>query len=138
MSLRLILVIDDQHQSRQATRENLQEKGYEVVCAVDGEHALRKIRQQPFALVMMSASLAGTSGLEVMRRLRSVAPNVPVIIVAEHPSPESARAFLNLGAYAYLSRPVLADTLSTVVENAVESTLQLAASKNDARAGGDR
>lgn len=120
MNTHMILVVDDQHQFRQATRECLLRKGYEVACALDGDHALKKIQQGSIAAVLLEATVAGTSGLEVLRRIRRVAPQLPVLVVTEHPSPEAERAFMSLGAHAYLPKAVPSETIADAVEDAVE------------------
>lgn len=135
--MNLILVIDDQKESRQAIREMLQRNGYEVTCAMDGEHALEKISQHSVTAAVMEDLLAGASGMEVLRRIHRVAPQLPVVIVAEHPSPEAEGAFVQVGAHAYLPKSNLHETLPTMVQDAVDFTVRLGPPRTDTRDTGE-
>jgi CheY-like chemotaxis protein len=77
-----ILVVEDEACVRRVVRAILRHGGYDVVEASDGEQALRHVREQgaTFALVLLDLSMPTMSGGEVLQRLRSLTPDLPVII----------------------------------------------------------
>jgi CheY-like chemotaxis protein len=114
-----ILVLDDSHEFRHYACETLQPAGFEVALALDGDHALRKLGQQPFGALVMETAPAGGGGLGVLRRIRRQAPNLPVIAVASHPSPETEEACADFGVRVYLHKPVAPAVLLSAVQAAV-------------------
>jgi DNA-binding NtrC family response regulator len=128
-----VLVLDDSHEFRHYARETLQLAGFEVILALDGDHALRKLGQQTFGAVVMDTAPPGGEGLGVLRRVRSLAPDLPVIAITGHPSPETEEACATLGVCAYLPKPVAPAVLLSAVEAATGG--QVGARSGPAEAG---
>jgi CheY-like chemotaxis protein len=99
-----ILVVEDEAGVRRVVRAILRHGGYDVVEASDGKQALRHVREQgaTFALVLLDLSMPTMSGGEVLQRLRSLTPDLPVIIFAG----QGVRLDQFPGATAVLSKPV--------------------------------
>ena len=76
-----ILVVDDDRQVRDMCRSMLQRNGHEVEVAPDGHTALAVFRENPADLVVTDIAMAGGSGYDTIRGLRSDFPDVPIIAV---------------------------------------------------------
>lgn len=100
-----VLVVDDEKTLRHFLRLNLQEQGYEVTEAADGQTALNLIEQQHFAVALVDLRLTDMGGLEIVRRLRQLAPTTSVIILTAYATLDSAVEALRQGAHDYLTKP---------------------------------
>jgi len=75
-----ILLVDDEQGIQLLYREEFEEDGYEVVSAYNGEEALEKFSQEPPDLVILDINMPGMNGIEVLRRMKEMNPNLPVIL----------------------------------------------------------
>lgn len=100
-----VLVVDDEKTLRHFLRLNLQEQGYKVTEAADGQTALNLIEQQHFAVALVDLRLTDMGGLEIVRRLRQLAPTTSVIILTAYATLDSAVEALRQGAHDYLTKP---------------------------------
>ncbi|OLC12624.1 MAG: hypothetical protein AUH29_15665 [Candidatus Rokubacteria bacterium 13_1_40CM_69_27] len=95
-------------------------EGFQVETAADGEEALRLIVSETPAVVILDLRMRGIDGMETLRRLKAVAPRVPVIILTGHGEVSSAVQAMRLGAYDYLIKPVDNEQVAIVVRRALE------------------
>ncbi|MBI4828782.1 MAG: sigma-54-dependent Fis family transcriptional regulator [Nitrospinae bacterium] len=100
-----ILVVDDETALRDSLRELLEEEGYAVTVAADGEEALRHAAERGYDLVLLDMVMPGADGVEVMGRLKTVLPGAPVFIMTAFGSIESAVEAVKLGAAEYIVKP---------------------------------
>ncbi|MCL2809154.1 MAG: sigma-54 dependent transcriptional regulator [Treponema sp.] len=120
MNFRL-LVIDDEKNIREGLAEFLQNDGYEVVCAADGEEGWNRFASGDIDLVITDLKMPGLTGDELMRRILARAPGFPVIILTGHGTVESAVTAMREGAWDFLSKPVDLDHLSLKVKRALDT-----------------
>jgi DNA-binding response OmpR family regulator len=78
--MKKILLVDDEESIHLLYKEELEEDGYEVHSALDGEEALRKYNIVSPDLVILDINMPGMNGIEVLRRLKEINPNLPVIL----------------------------------------------------------
>ncbi len=105
----LILVVDDTPALRTATARLLAQAGYRVLEAGGGVEALRLLREQRPALVLLDSAMPDLDGAEVLARIRAdpaLRPTCVVMLSASRTSPEDQAAGLDTGADGYLSRPI--------------------------------
>lgn len=114
-----ILVVDDEKNARLLLGEALTGAGYDVLVAVDGEHALEKVQESHPDLVLMDMKLPGMDGIEVLRRLRSIAHEVPVVMITAHASVETAIEAMKLGAVDYVRKPFTPDQIRDAIARAL-------------------
>jgi len=77
-----ILIVDDDKLSRDAVSQFLQEQmQYSVITAVSGEDALLKFHDQPFEVVVTDMKMPGISGIDLMKEIKQMSPDVEVIIM---------------------------------------------------------
>jgi len=116
-----ILVVDDEPSMREFLEIMLEKEGYQVVCAADGEQALRVLEQQTFDIVVTDIRMKPVNGLEVLKGCKAKSPNTVVIMISAYASAETAVAAMREGAYDYLPKPFKIDEMRTVLRNALES-----------------
>ncbi len=77
---RTILVVDDEESIRFLYREELEDEGYRVITASDGEEALRKVGEEKPDLITLDIRMPGMDGIEVLHRIRDMDKEIPVIM----------------------------------------------------------
>ena len=112
-----ILVADDDATHREVLRTLLEEWGYAVREAVDGEHAVALCRKQPFDLVLMDVRMPKKSGLEALKEIKVHNPAVPVLIMTAFSEVAAAVEAIKSGAYDYLTKPLDFEKLKVVLRN---------------------
>lgn len=105
MGLGRILIVDDEQSVREVLSEYFIEQGYEVETAGDGEEALAQVQRNTPDLVLLDVRMPGIDGVETLRRLRAIAPDVAVIMVTANEDVGLARDTLKLGALDYVAKP---------------------------------
>ena len=105
------LVVDDDRDVRAALAEILGAEAFEVVTVADGQAALDHVASDPPALVVLDLVIPGLDGMEVLRRLKTIAPHVRVIVVTDYGTTASAVQAMKLGADDYLTKPLQRDEL---------------------------
>lgn len=115
-----ILVVDDDDSLRRVTQVQLQQEGYEVDTAATGEQALAAFSGRLYDLVITDLRLPGLSGLELLKRLKELYPEVVVILITAYGTIENAVEAMKFGAYDYLTKPVDPDALRLVARRALE------------------
>lgn len=78
--MKTVLVVDDNAPLRQLYRDTLEDEGYRVVEAGDGETVFEVLATEPADLVILDLRMPGTHGLDVLRRLHEAYPRLPVIL----------------------------------------------------------
>ncbi len=103
----LVLVVDDEAAVRELAREVLEEFGYTVVEAPDGETALdiHRRRRSEIALVLLDLVMPGISGPETMRRLLDDHPDLPVVLWSGYSAEDDLPAAAGAEARAFLEKP---------------------------------
>jgi DNA-binding response OmpR family regulator len=114
-----ILVVDDEREILDLLTDHLEDEGYAVSQAVDGEQALEGARREPPDLVLLDITIPGVNGLEVLRRLRRDHPKIPVIMITGIEDEALARSTLKMGAFDYVQKPFDPYRLSALVLAAI-------------------
>ena len=106
-----VLFIEDDDAIRMALRMNLEDDGYDVVEAHDGEVGLERFDAGAFDVVLIDLLLPGVHGLEVCRRIRQKSV-VPIIVVTAQSDTHDVVAGLEAGADDYITKPIAPKELS--------------------------
>jgi CheY-like chemotaxis protein len=102
-----VLVVDDTAEIRQYLRRLLEVHGYQVETACNGEEAVRLIAEGcSAAVVLLDMQMPGIDGLETLRSLRALRPDLQVIMCSGVDDPDQIQEAKLLGAQAYLVKPV--------------------------------
>lgn len=116
-----ILIVDDEAFIRENLERILAEDGYRTFSTDSSEEAVRRVSEEEIDLVLLDLNLGARSGLDVLRELREVDPDVLVIIITGYGTVESAVEALKLGAYDYIKKPFKADAIHLIVRLALET-----------------
>lgn len=129
-----ILVVDDEADIRDLIGGILEDDGYGVRLAGDGDGALEAIRARRPDLVVLDIWLQGSrfDGLELLGIIRSIDADLPVVIISGHGTIETAVTAIQRGAFDFIEKPFTAGRLMLVVQRALESA-RLRAENRDLR-----
>ena len=114
-----ILIIDDEKGIRLTFETFLSDEGYEVRTARNYDEAVACISQTGFDLVFADIILEGKTGIDILREVRRRNPNCPVIMITGYPNIETTSEAIRLGAFDYLPKPVMQQTLLHVTGKAL-------------------
>ncbi|MBC6719348.1 sigma-54 dependent transcriptional regulator [Treponema sp. Marseille-Q4130] len=115
-----ILIIDDEKNIREGLGAAFEMEGYEVRLAANGKEGLDLIAKGDIDLVITDLRMDGISGEEVLRRVTTETPGIPVIVLTGHGSIDAAVDAMRNGAYDFLTKPLNLDRLSILVKRALE------------------
>ena len=115
-----ILIIDDEKNIREGLGAAFEMEGYEVRLAANGKEGLDLIAKGDIDLIITDLRMDGVSGEEVLRRVTTETPGIPVIVLTGHGSIDAAVDAMRNGAYDFLTKPLNLDRLSMIVKRALE------------------
>ena len=116
-----ILVVDDDPSVREFLVAALTAEGHAVVAAGGGHRGIELFQEGAFDLVVTDVRMPGTTGLELLRTIKRLSPDVEVIVVTAHASVDTAIEALREGAYDLITKPLPdVEALFRVVRRALE------------------
>ena len=121
MDTKKILIVDDEETVRYSFRKLFREPGYEIIEAGNGLEALSVLKKESPDLVLMDIEMPGLNGLEAIQRIKSMKPQLPVIIMTAFGTSERVIAAMKYGAYDYLEKPFDVARLKEVILEAIET-----------------
>lgn len=116
-----ILVIDDEENIRNGLAANFEMEDYNVKTASNGKDGLALVQKGDIDLVVTDLKMDGISGEEVLRRITTETPGIPVIVLTGHGSIDAAVDAMKNGAYDFLTKPLNLDQLNVIVKRALEN-----------------
>ncbi|HSG28894.1 MAG TPA: sigma-54 dependent transcriptional regulator [Candidatus Krumholzibacterium sp.] len=117
-----ILIIDDEKAIRWSLGEALKNQGYETDDAEKGKEGIGKFIEDPADLVILDLKLPDISGIEVLKRLKSEDPGLPVIMMTAYGEVETAVEAIKSGAYDFLLKPFQLEKMKVSIKNALENS----------------
>ena len=118
--MKRLLIVDDDPNILKVLTMRLEAEGYAVSSAMDIVGAERQARADEFDLAVVDLKLAGGSGIDLMKSLRSTDPDLPVIILTAHGTVSSAVEAMQQGAYTYITKPFDNRELLVQIKNGIE------------------
>jgi len=106
-----VLLIDDEREFVSTLAERLEIRGFSTATAEDGETGLALIRKETFDVVILDLLMPGMNGLETLKHIHHIAPNLPVILLTGHGSTREGMEGMRLGAADYLMKPLAIEDL---------------------------
>jgi CheY-like chemotaxis protein len=119
-----ILLVDDEREYVQTLSERLILRKMGSAVAYDGESALDLIQKDDPEVIIVDLKMPGIDGFDVLRKVKASRPNIEVIILTGHGNDADGRRCMEMGAFAYLQKPLDINDLSETIKAANEKIRQ--------------
>jgi len=116
-----ILIVDDEPTIREACAEVAQQTGMKATTVASAEEAFEVLENTAVDIVLTDLMLQRTSGLELLKRVRDINPTLPVIVLTQYGTIDSAVAATRLGAVDYVTKPFRIEELRARLERAARA-----------------
>jgi DNA-binding NtrC family response regulator len=117
-----ILIVDDEKAIRWSLGDALNQEKYEVEEAENGTKAVKAFQQDPTDLVVLDLKLPDIDGLKVLKKLKEIERDVPVIMMTAYGEVETAVEAIKNGAYDFLLKPFQLDKMKVTIKNALQTS----------------
>ncbi|MBI2115480.1 MAG: sigma-54-dependent Fis family transcriptional regulator [candidate division NC10 bacterium] len=115
-----VLIVDDEEQMRELLAKVLEKNGYQVAAAGDGAQALALLEKEPVDLVVTDVRMPGLGGMEALKSIKELNPDIIVIIMTAFGSIDQAVQAVKEGAYDYINKPFKIDEMLLTIGKALE------------------
>lgn len=115
-----ILIVDDDEGMRETLSDILQEEGYLVHCAGTGKETLGMISEEFCNVALIDIKLPDMSGIDLLERLKKISPDTAAILITGYASIETSVEALNLGADAYIIKPLNIEEVKMSMRRALD------------------
>ena len=117
-----ILVVDDEVSHCKMLEVVLTEEGYIISTALNGKEAVKMSEQNLYDLVLMDIRMREMDGIEALKKIKGINPDIPVIMMTAYASLKTAIEALKTGAFDYLTKPLNTDELILLIEKTFHHT----------------
>lgn len=100
-----LLLIDDEHEFVDVLSKRLFKRNIQATKAYTGKEGIQALRNQSFQIAVLDLKMGDMNGIEVLKILKIIDPNMPVIMLTGHGSQQAAQEGLEAGASDYLTKP---------------------------------
>ena len=114
-----VLIVDDEGRVVQSIAGVLEDEGFRVVTARSGEEAIEIFQEEGPDVTLLDIWMPGMDGIEVLRRLKWMAPDCQVIMISGHATISTAMAAVKLGAFDFIEKPLSLDLLLITIRRAL-------------------
>ncbi len=115
-----VLIVDDEESQREMLSGYLTKKGLRVTTADSGEQAAEILEGNAFEIALLDLKLPGMDGIELLKTVRSVIPDISAIMITAHGDVSSAVEAMKIGAVDYLNKPIDLSELIEIIKKAGE------------------
>lgn len=113
-----VLLVDDEDEFVQSLAERMKIRDLESGVALNGDQALKIVEEEIPDVMVLDLKMPGIDGLEVLRRVKTIYPQVQVIMLTGHGSAKDEQEALRLGAFEYFEKPTEMDKLVETIKKA--------------------
>jgi DNA-binding NtrC family response regulator len=117
-----ILVVDDNRDLRYTLKSILEDEGYHVSEAEDGDKAIKEVKKNQPDLVLLDLKLPGKDGLHILEDVKKINNNIAVIMLTGHADVKSAVKAMKSGAHDYISKPFDNEEMILVIKRALTNS----------------
>ena len=121
MTAKKLLVVDDEEGVRSYFQHLFPSPEYEMHGAAGGREALEKIKADGFDMLILDLVMPDMDGMEVLRRVREIRPEILVLIITGYPSKETAEEAVSRGCVDYVQKPFETEEIKKLVYGAFEA-----------------
>jgi len=115
-----VLIVDDEERIVQSIAGVLEDEGFRVTTARSGEEAIRVFQQEEPDVTLLDIWLPGMDGIEILKRLKGIAPECQVIMISGHATISTAMTSVKLGAFDFIEKPLSLDVLLLTIRRALD------------------
>ncbi len=115
-----ILVVDDDENIRNTMKTILEDEGYIVDLAANGNDAIEKTKKSAYNIALLDIRLPDMEGMELLKLIKDTVPRTRKIMVTGYPSMQNAIAALNKNADAYLVKPIDIENFLSIVKEQLQ------------------
>ena len=119
-----VLLVDDEREFVQTLSERLQLRDMGSAVAYDGESALSLVENDEPEVMIIDLKMPGIDGLEILKKVKATQPQIEVIVLTGHGCEADRKQCMDLGAFAYMQKPVDINLLSETLKKAHEKINQ--------------
>jgi len=130
MEKKQIFIVDDDQSLLHMLSRSFERGAYAVHSESSGETALDILQQEIFDVVITDLMLGSVSGIDILKKTKTVSPRTEVIVITGHGSVDSAVQAMKQGAFEYITKPIDLDEIHLVVQKACERQRLMAEVKN--------
>ncbi len=113
-----VLIVDDEKDFVEMFALRLETQGEKVSTAFSGKEALEVLEKAPIDVVILDIRMPGMDGIDTLKQIKKLYPNIEVILLTGHGSTETAVEGMKLGAFDYLMKPADFEEIKIKLENA--------------------
>jgi UDP-3-O-acyl N-acetylglucosamine deacetylase len=117
---RKVLIVDDEESVVQSIAGVLEDEGFQVAKAKSGEEAIKVFQQEEPDVTLLDIWMPGMDGIEVLKRLKWIAPECQVIMISGHATISTAMTAVKLGAFDFIEKPLSLDVLLMTIRRALD------------------
>ena len=114
-----VLIVDDEKNYLRVLSAVLEDEDYEVITASNGSEALEMHKRSDLDLILTDMKMPGMNGIELLENVKTIDPDLPVIMMTAHGTVDKAVDAMQKGAYSYIQKPFDNDRLIIYVKKAV-------------------
>jgi two-component system nitrogen regulation response regulator NtrX len=116
-----VLIIDDEESIRKTLAGVLADERYEIATAASGQEGIDILQEAQPSIVMLDISMEpGIDGIETLRRIKEIRPELPVIMITGHGEIETAVKTIKMGAYDFIQKPLALEQVLLSVRHGLE------------------
>jgi two-component system, OmpR family, alkaline phosphatase synthesis response regulator PhoP len=115
-----VLIVDDEKNIRLTLSRALEILELETETAANGEQALAKLKEKEFGLILLDLKMPGMDGMEVLRRVREIRPDIRIIILTAYGTVELAVEAMKLGAADFIQKPFAPEEIRELVSRVLD------------------
>jgi DNA-binding NtrC family response regulator len=115
-----ILIVDDERSIRETVCEVLSYEGYDVDTAPDGMEGLKMFEENEYEVVLCDVKMPTIDGMEVLDKMLSLKPYIPVVMITGHGNVETAVNAMKKGAFDFIEKPLDLNILFLTIQDAID------------------
>ncbi|MEW6659670.1 MAG: response regulator [Thermodesulfobacteriota bacterium] len=124
MADRSVLIVEDERYIRVTLAFALEKLNVSLDTAANGAEALKKLAERPYTVMLLDLRMPGIDGMEVLRRVPEIRPELKVVIITAYGSVEAAVEAMKLGAVDFLQKPFDPEEVRKLVSSLLDQATQ--------------
>ncbi len=117
-----ILIVDDEQRYADMLARRLNLRGLDCEVCYDGQSAIDRYADRPFSLVILDLRLPDLYGTEVLQQMKRCRETTAIVILTGHGTERDREACMQIGAHAFINKPVDIDRLMAIIAQLKENT----------------